>query len=77
MTTTGLKAIALSLVVFVAAGCSDFCLSGYRHDDEATRFGRQVLPHFAARLAGQLGQPNPAEKRERPPQSSSPSHVRR
>lgn len=43
--------VAATLEEFVAAGCTDFCLSGYRHDDEATRFGRDVLPHFASRLA--------------------------
>ena len=42
--------VASTLEEFVAAGCSDFCLSGYRHDVEATRFGELVLPHFADRL---------------------------
>ena len=41
--------VAATLEEFVAAGCSDFCLSGYRHDEEAVRFGRDVLPHFASR----------------------------
>lgn len=43
--------VAATLEEFVAAGCTDFCLSGYRHDEEATRFGRDVLAHFAGRLA--------------------------
>ncbi|MFN0090449.1 MAG: LLM class flavin-dependent oxidoreductase [Acidimicrobiales bacterium] len=43
--------VAATLEEFVAAGCREFCLSGYRHDEEARRFGELVLPRFAGRLA--------------------------
>lgn len=36
---------------FVDIGCTDFCLSGYPHDEEAERFGRLVMPHFQSRRA--------------------------
>jgi alkanesulfonate monooxygenase len=29
---------------FIDLGCDSFCLSGYLHDEEATRFGELVLP---------------------------------
>ena len=43
--------VIATLEEFIAVGCTDFCLSGYRHDTEAERFGRLVMPHFADRLA--------------------------
>jgi alkanesulfonate monooxygenase len=36
---------------FIDVGCTEFCLSGYPHDDEAERFGRLVMPYFRDRLA--------------------------
>jgi alkanesulfonate monooxygenase len=36
---------------YVDAGCTEFCLSGYSHHEEAERFGRMVLPYFRDRLA--------------------------
>lgn len=32
---------------FIDVGCHSFCLSGYLHDEEATRFGRLVRPLIA------------------------------
>ena len=29
---------------FIEIGCTEFCLSGYPHDEEATRFGEWVMP---------------------------------
>jgi alkanesulfonate monooxygenase len=31
---------------FIEVGCSEFCLSGYPHHEEAERFGRLVMPYF-------------------------------
>ena len=39
--------VADTLAQFVAVGCTHFCLSGYPHDEAATRFGRDVLPKLA------------------------------
>lgn len=39
---------AATLQQFIDVGCHSFCLSGYLHDEEATRFGqlvRPLLPH--------------------------------
>ena len=36
--------VAGTLMQFVDAGCSSFCLSGYPHDEEAVRFGEMVRP---------------------------------
>ncbi|WP_371795107.1 LLM class flavin-dependent oxidoreductase [Streptomyces sp. NBC_01718] len=36
--------VADTLLEFVEAGCTHFCLSGYPHDDAAERFGRDVMP---------------------------------
>ncbi len=36
---------------FIDQGCTEFCLSGYPHDEEAERFGRLVMPYFRDRLA--------------------------
>ena len=38
-----------TLQQFIDLGCSSFCLSGYLHDEEATRFGRWVRPLLAER----------------------------
>jgi alkanesulfonate monooxygenase len=35
-----------TLQQFIDIGCTDFCLSGYLHDEEAERFGRLVMPRF-------------------------------
>lgn len=43
--------VAATLQQFIDVGCTEFCLSGYRHDEEAERFGRLVMPHFQSRLA--------------------------
>ncbi|MDY7102035.1 MAG: LLM class flavin-dependent oxidoreductase [Actinomycetota bacterium] len=43
--------VAATLDEFVEAGCRDFCLSGYPHDVEATRFGSLVMERFAGRIA--------------------------
>lgn len=43
--------VAATLNEFIDVGCTGFCLSGYPHVDEAERFGRLVMPHFADRLA--------------------------
>ena len=36
--------VAAQLREFVDAGCTGFCLSGFPHDDEASIFGRYVMP---------------------------------
>ncbi|NDZ18061.1 alkanesulfonate monooxygenase [Variovorax sp. WS11] len=36
--------VAAQLREFVEAGCSGFCLSGFPHDEEASIFGRYVMP---------------------------------
>ncbi len=40
-----------TLESFIDVGCTNFCLSGYRHDTEAERFGRLVMPFFNSRRA--------------------------
>lgn len=40
--------VADTLLQFVDIGCTHFCLSGYPHDEAATRFGRDVLPKLRA-----------------------------
>lgn len=40
-----------TLEQFVEIGCTDFCLSGYPHDEEATIFGEKVMPRFRDRVA--------------------------
>ena len=35
---------------FIDIGCTEFCLSGYPHDEEAERFGRLVMPYFQERV---------------------------
>lgn len=43
--------VAATLQQFIDIGCTEFCLSGYPHDEEAERFGRLVMPYFAERIA--------------------------
>jgi alkanesulfonate monooxygenase len=43
--------VAETLQEFIDIGCSEFCLSGYTHDEEAERFGRLVMPYFRERIA--------------------------
>ncbi len=38
--------VAATLREYVDLGASEFCLSGYPHDEEAERFGRLVMPYF-------------------------------
>jgi alkanesulfonate monooxygenase len=38
-----------TLQQFIDLGCTSFCLSGYLHDEEATRFARWVRPLLAER----------------------------
>ncbi|MEE9277855.1 MAG: LLM class flavin-dependent oxidoreductase [Dehalococcoidia bacterium] len=38
--------VAGTLRTYVELGASEFCLSGYPHDEEAERFGRWVMPQF-------------------------------
>ena len=42
--------VAATLQEFIDLGCTDFCLSGYPHHEEAERFGRMVMPLFADRV---------------------------
>ncbi len=43
--------VAETIQQFVDIGCTEFCLSGYPHAEEAERFGRLVLPYFADHVA--------------------------
>ena len=45
---------AATLQQFIDLGCSSFCLSGYLHDEEATRFARWVRPLLAERNRGRM-----------------------
>jgi len=45
---------AATLQRFIEAGCTSFCLSGYLHDEEATRFARLVRPLLAERNRGRM-----------------------
>ena len=45
---------AETLQQFIDIGCTSFCLSGYLHDAEATRFARMVRPLLAERNPGRL-----------------------
>jgi alkanesulfonate monooxygenase len=40
---------------FIDLGCDSFCLSGYPHDEEATRFARWVRPILERSNPGRLG----------------------
>jgi alkanesulfonate monooxygenase len=42
--------VAETLQEYIDLGCSQFCLSGYTHDEEAERFGRLVMPYFRDRI---------------------------
>jgi alkanesulfonate monooxygenase len=43
-----------TLQQFIDLGCTSFCLSGYLHDEEATRFARWVRPLLAERNMGRM-----------------------
>ena len=43
--------VASLIQEYIDVGCSEFCLSGYAHDDEAERFGRMVMPYFREQVA--------------------------
>jgi alkanesulfonate monooxygenase len=45
---------AETLQRFIDLGCTSFCLSGYLHDEEATRFARWVRPLLAQRNPGRM-----------------------
>jgi alkanesulfonate monooxygenase len=45
---------AETLQQFIDLGCTSFCLSGYLHDEEATRFARWVRPLLAERNQGRM-----------------------
>jgi alkanesulfonate monooxygenase len=45
--------VARQLADFLDAGCSGFCLSGYPHHEEATRFGELVMPLLTKHYAEQ------------------------
>lgn len=45
---------AATLQEFIDLGCVSFCLSGYLHDEEATRFARWVRPLLAERNSGRM-----------------------
>ncbi len=45
---------AATLQQFIDIGCHSFCLSGYLHDEEATRFGQMVRPLLALRNPGRM-----------------------
>ncbi|MDO9713297.1 LLM class flavin-dependent oxidoreductase [Paracraurococcus lichenis] len=45
---------AAALQRFIDIGCHSFCLSGYLHDEEATRFARWVRPILAERNPGRM-----------------------
>ena len=42
--------VADTLQQFVEIGCTEFCLSGYPHAEEAERFGELVMPFFVDQL---------------------------
>ena len=46
--------VAEALDQFIAIGCTEFCLSGNPHAEEATRFGELVMPYFASRRPAEL-----------------------
>jgi alkanesulfonate monooxygenase len=43
-----------TLQQFIDLGCTSFCLSGYLHDEEATRFARWVRPLLAEHNPGRM-----------------------
>ncbi len=48
---------AETLQEFIDLGCRSFCLSGYLHDEEATRFARWVRPLLMERNPGLMSGP--------------------
>jgi alkanesulfonate monooxygenase len=48
---------AATLQQFIDLGCSSFCLSGYLHDEEATRFASWVRPLLADQNPGRICHP--------------------
>lgn len=46
-----------TLQQFIDLGCESFCLSGYLHDEEATRFARWVRPLLMQRNPGRMQPP--------------------
>ena len=44
--------VAETIHQFVDIGCTEFCLSGYPHHEEAERFGRLVMPYFRGSAVG-------------------------
>lgn len=42
--------VADTIRQFIDAGCHSFCLSGYPHDQEATRFGELVRPLLSGKI---------------------------
>jgi alkanesulfonate monooxygenase len=38
------RQVADTIQEYVDLGATQFCLSGYPHDEAATRFGRDVMP---------------------------------
>ena len=52
--------VADTLQEFVDIGCTEFCLSGYPHDEEATRFGDWVMPLVQERNRVSLTSDEPA-----------------
>lgn len=51
-----------TLQQFIDIGCHSFCLSGYLHDEEASRFARWVRPLLAERNPGRMPQPTAVEQ---------------
>jgi alkanesulfonate monooxygenase len=45
---------AAALQRFIDVGCHSFCLSGYLHDEEATRFAKWVRPILAERNGARM-----------------------
>ncbi len=43
-----------TLQEFIDLGCTSFCLSGYPHDEEATRFARWVRPLLSEQNSGRM-----------------------
>lgn len=52
--------VADTLQQFIDVGCTEFCLSGYPHDEEATRFGDWVMPLVHERNAQRERSDKPA-----------------
>jgi alkanesulfonate monooxygenase len=43
--------VAALIQEYIDLGCTEFCLSGYPHAEEAENFGRLVMPYFKGRIA--------------------------